>query len=224
MIKITALLPIKRVSERIPGKNFKIFNGKPLYEWILSTLLSVNYIDKVIINTDAGELIHDSKILKKNKVIIRNRKKNICGNNVSMNRIIDDDLRFNGPGLYLMTHATNPLVSQKTIEGAIEIFLKKEKNNIDSLFTVNRFQSRFYFNDLNPVNHKKNNLIPTQELDPLYEENSNIYIFRSKTFHDNYNRIGRRPYMLETPFFESVDIDNDEGWRLAEILNEKNNK
>ena len=51
--KIVALLPMKAHSERVKGKNFKIFNGKPLYKWILDTLLSTNIIDKVVINTDA---------------------------------------------------------------------------------------------------------------------------------------------------------------------------
>ena len=179
MIEVVALLPMKRNSERIPNKNFKIFKGKPLFQWILSTLLSVDYIKKIIINTDARDLIHlDNKIKNKHKIIIRDRNKNICGDRVSMNKIIEDDLNFNGSGLYLMTHTTNPLISSKTLSRGINYYLKEKKiNNIDSLFTVNKYQSRFYDSRIKPINHRLNNLIPTQELNPLFEENSNFCLF-----------------------------------------------
>ena len=52
-MKIVALLPLKAHSERIPGKNFKPLAGKPLFRWILDTLLGIDAIDRVVINTDA---------------------------------------------------------------------------------------------------------------------------------------------------------------------------
>ena len=55
--KIVALLPMKANSERVKGKNFKIFNSKPLFRWMLDTLLAIKEIDQVIINTDAREIL-----------------------------------------------------------------------------------------------------------------------------------------------------------------------
>jgi CMP-N-acetylneuraminic acid synthetase len=58
----------------------------------------------------------------------------------------------------------------------------------------------------------------TQELPPYFEENSNLYLFTAASFAATNARIGQRPLLFETPRLESVDIDDEEGWRLAEIL------
>lgn len=219
MKEITALLPFKRNSERIPNKNFKLFHGKPLYKWTLKTLLSIKFIKKIIINTDAVDFIDKELIKKEKKIYVRNRPYDICGDDVSMNKIIEDDINYNGSGLYLMTHTTNPLISINTIINGINLFFKENKeNNIDSLFTVNKFQSRFYFSNLTAINHSKENLLPTQKLNPIFEENSNFYIFSSNSFYENKNRIGKNPLMFETPFFESIDIDTFDDWEKAEFF------
>ncbi|MEO7797673.1 MAG: hypothetical protein ABIY47_08115, partial [Opitutaceae bacterium] len=46
-----ALLPIKANSQRVRGKNFKELQGKPLFQWILDSLLAVDEIELVVINT-----------------------------------------------------------------------------------------------------------------------------------------------------------------------------
>ena len=70
MFSIVALLPMKANSERVRGKNFKNFCGKPLFQWVLDSLLAVERIDKIIINTDAREILKDFHILNNDKVII----------------------------------------------------------------------------------------------------------------------------------------------------------
>ncbi len=101
--KIVALLPMKANSERVKGKNFREFNGKPLFRWILDTLLSVDDIDCVIINTDAREILAKKGLVETDKIIIRDRKPEICGDMVSMNLIIEDDLQNVDADIYLMT-------------------------------------------------------------------------------------------------------------------------
>ena len=72
---VIALLPIKANSERVRGKNFKSLCGRPLFMWILSSLLKSSYIDKVIINTDAPEMLIQCGLPQTDRIIIRNRKK-----------------------------------------------------------------------------------------------------------------------------------------------------
>ena len=55
--RIVGLLPMKANSERVKGKNFRIFNGKPLFRWVLDSLLSLDSIDQVVINTDARAIL-----------------------------------------------------------------------------------------------------------------------------------------------------------------------
>jgi CMP-N-acetylneuraminic acid synthetase len=115
-----------------------------------------------------------------------------------------------------MTHTTNPLLSAVTIEKALEQFLDARSfSRADSLFTVDKVQTRFYRADASPVNHDPDNLIPTQELEPWYEENSNLYIFTRESFASTGARIGKRPLMYQGPVFESIDIDTPDDWDFA---------
>lgn len=213
---LVALLPMKAHSARVPNKNFRSFAGKPLYRWILDTLLAVEMVSRVVINTDADEILSDEILNREKRVVLRARRPDLRGDFVSMNRIIEDDIAAVPGDLYLMTHTTNPLMSRGTIEEAVTALIGDDA--YDSLFTVNRTQSRFYRGDASAVNHDPNNLIRTQDLEPWFEENSNMYVFTRESFAATQARIGRAPMLFETPRIESVDIDDAEDWKIAEAI------
>jgi len=217
--KIIALLPMKANSERVPGKNFKLMAGKPLYRWVLDALLRIDEIDAVVINTDARNLLQDSGLVESDRVVIHERKQDLCGDMVSMNRIIEEDIKRFSADIYLMTHTTNPLLKAETIDAALQEYIKGvESGEADSLFTVNRIQTRFYKEDGSPVNHDPDNLVRTQDLELWYEENSNLYIFSSHSFSKTSARIGEKPMMHETVAIESIDIDDSDDWFIAESI------
>ena len=216
--KLVALLPMKAHSSRVTSKNFRLFAGRPLFRWILDALLEVEAIEKIVINTDARNLLRQHGMPENDRILIRDRPQEICGTTVSMNRVIEDDLEAVSSELYLMTHATNPLLRSATISSALECYRKKSGDGYDSLFTVNEMQTRFYRNDGSPVNHDPDNLVPTQDLEVWYEENSNLYAFTKDSFERTNARIGSNPVMYTTPHLESFDIDDVTGWHLAEIV------
>ncbi len=215
--KIVALLPMKANSERVKGKNFRLLAGKPLFKWVLDSLLDVEVIDKVVINTDARHILEENGLVETDRVMIRDRKSELCGDLVSMNLILADDIENVEADLYLMTHTTNPLLSTKSIANAIASF-ENERDQYDSLFMVNKIQTRFYKEDMTPVNHDPDNLIRTQDLEPWYEENSCMYLFSKQSFEKTGARIGEKPKMYITPALEAVDIDEPEDWTMAEAL------
>lgn len=218
-MKLIALLPMKANSERVTGKNFRDLCGKPLFRWVLDTLLSVSEIEKVIINTDARKILSENGLVDSEKIVIRDRKPEICGDYVSMNEIIDDDIKNFNSDLYLMTHTTNPFLSKKSIEKSINAYKKGLLNKTaDSLFTVNKMQERFYNSNVTPLNHDPAELIRTQDLEPWYVENSNLYIFTKDSFAATKARIGSNPLIFETPPDESIDIDTQNDWDFAEVM------
>jgi len=215
---LTALLPMKGTSERVPNKNMKHFDGKPLYHAIVNAMKVSKYINKVIINTDSPVIAEDAKKYFGEFVQIIDRPENIQGGDVSMNIIINYDLAQLEGEHFLQTHSTNPLLRTETIDHAIECYFHK-LDTYDSLFGVTKVQTRFYDKDANPVNHNPEELLRTQDLEPLYEENSNFYIF-SKTSFENAGkkRIGLKPQIFEVNKLEAVDIDEPEDFKLAELL------
>lgn len=217
--RIVALLPMKAHSERVKSKNFRTFAGRPLYHWMLAKLIAIDEIDEVVINTDAeAELAsHGLRQFDNGKLTVRSRPHAIRGDHVSMNLVIADDVANVPADVYLMTHTTNPLLSEDTIRRALQAYQTADAQ-IDSLFTVNRVQTRFYRANGDAVNHDPDNLIRTQDLEPWFEENSNLYIFNPKSFAATGARIGCNPMLFETPKLESIDIDGPEDWALAEAI------
>ena len=217
--RTVALLPMKANSERVKGKNFRSFNGKPLFHWMLDTLLSIDDIDEVIINTDARHVLADNGLVDGPRVRIRDRRPEICGDFVSMNLVIADDIANVPADIYLMTHTTNPLLSAASIRGSLAMYRRGlAEGTGDSVFTVNKFQTRFYRADSSAINHDPKVLLRTQDLEPWFEENSNLYVFSAASFASTQARIGQRPLMYEMGRSESVDIDDQESWYIAEAM------
>lgn len=214
--KFHALVPMKGHSERVPNKNLKDFNGRPLYHCVVEALLKSKNIDKVIINTDLKDIAEDAK---KNfdRIIIVDRPEEIQGDFVSMNKVIEYDLSQIDGNYFLQTHSTNPLLTTSTIDKAIEAF-----HNLgvgyDSIFSVTRHQARFFDQEEKPVNHNPEELLRTQDLPPLYEENSNLYLFSRVSFEKTKARIGVNPKIFEMDKIEAIDIDEPEDFIIAESL------
>lgn len=217
--RCVALLPMKANSQRVKGKNFRPLHGKPLFAWILDSLLALPEIDLVVINTDARHILAENGLTDSDRVMIRDRKPELCGDTVSMNLILADDIAAVPADTYLMTHTTNPMLSDATIRAALTAYEDgRAAGTADSLFTVNKIQTRFYREDGSAVNHDPQNLIQTQDLEPWYEENSNLYIFSAESFASQNARIGSKPLLHVMDKMEAVDIDTPEDWALAEAV------
>ena len=214
--KFAALLPMKGHSERVQNKNLRDFHGRPLMYYILKTLTQVDLITDVYIDTDS-DLIARKALEYFPTVKIIERPQKLCGDMVSMNDIINYDLSVTQADYYVQTHATNPLLKPQTLHAGIQKFLNG-LGTYDSLFTVTRLQTRLYDKNGHAVNHDPDKLIRTQDLEPLFEENSNFYIFSRSSFESNHARIGRKPQLLEMDPLEAIDIDEESDFLLAEQL------
>ena len=213
---IKALLFMKGYSERVPRKNIKPLCGRPLLHWILETLTKSRHIDEIAINTDDEEIARQAT--DHFDVTIHMRPEyllTITSNEAS--QIMAYDLSIMEGEHFLQTHSTNPLVKTDTIDRAVETYFENLENH-DSLFSVTPVQKRFFWEDGRAINHDPQNLIKTQELPFIYEENSCIYIFSRKVFEEVGNRIGRCPMMFPMDPCESVDIDEPFDFSIAEAL------
>ena len=216
-MNIIAILPIKYHSERIPQKNTRLFNDYPLFYYIIDTLQSSNLIRSIIIDTDSSHIEKEAnRVFSKVRIIIR--PEHLQGDHVSMNEIIAYDISQIDGEHFLQTHCTNPLLTISTLDHAIHEYFHSLED-YDSLFSVTPFQSRFYFESGKPINHDPSELLRTQDLAPLYEENSNFYIFSKQSFQTaGNNRIGNKPKMFPMNPLEAIDIDEEEDFQLAQCV------
>lgn len=214
--RIVALVPMRHNSERVPGKNYRSFGGRELYHHIIETLLDCELIDEVVINTDSPIIMEDASE-RFPQVRLIERPEHLRDGNIPMNDVLLYDVTQVEADFYLQTHSTNPLLSTETTTRAINLFLDN-RHSYDSLFSVTRIQTRLWDAQAKAINHDPAILLRTQDLPPIYEENSCLYIFTRDTLEIRHNRIGKRPLMFEIDAEEAWDIDNETDFRIAEFL------
>ncbi len=214
--KIVALVPMRHDSKRVPGKNYRPMCGKPLYAHIIETLLEVETISQVVVDTDSPPVIEGlTRDYPQVKVLIRPDE--LRADTTPTNEILVHDTAQVPADLYLQTHSTNPLLKVDTVRRAIEK-LSQSFPEYDSLFGVTRLQTRLWDELGRAVNHNPAILLRTQDLPPIFEENSCIYLFTRETLLTKRNRLGERPMLFEIDAREATDIDVELDFIIAETL------
>ena len=175
-------------------------------------------IDEIIVNTDCPNITESIQSKYKEQVLVRDRPDSIRGDFVSMNKIIENDLNNSDGEIYIQTHSTNPLLEVSSIDRALHKMIEIGTSN-DSIFSVTKIQTRFYDINGKAINHNPQELVRTQDLPPIFEENSCFYIFTKNSFKQSGGkRIGLSPLMFEIDKIEAIDIDNIEDFIIAEAV------
>lgn len=207
---------MRHSSERVPGKNYRDFAGKPLYHHVIENLLACDAISQVVIDTDSPIILEDAAKHFPTVTLLK-RPAHLQSGEIPMNDVLLNTIGQVKADFYLQTHSTNPLLSAESVQRGVDTFLKNYPV-YDSLFTVTRLQTRLWDELSRAVNHNPNILLRTQDLPPIYEENSCMYLFTEQILRHKHNRIGDRPYLLEIPRMEAQDIDVEIDFKIAEFL------
>lgn len=213
---IVALVPMRQQSERVPGKNVRLLADRPLYHYIIESLLACQLLSGVVIDTDSPFILDDARRHFPTVRLIE-RPEHLRGGMIPINEVLLHDASLIEADFYLQTHSTNPLLRSQTISQAVESFLSQYPAH-DSLFSVTRHQTRLWDRKGKPINHDPAVLLRTQDLPPIFEENSNLYLFSRTTLERHRNRIGEKPLMFEMDPAEAWDIDEELDFQIAEFL------
>lgn len=215
--RLTALMPMRHSSERVPGKNYRPFgDGRPLFHHMVETMLACPQIDAIVIDTDSPT-VKEQCADKFPTVIVLDRPHHLRDGTTPMNDVLLHDVSQVPSEFYLQTHSTNPLLSKETLARAVEAFFANYPV-YDSLFSVTRIQTRLWDELARAVNHNPNILLRTQDLPPLFEENSCLYIFEGEALRVRHNRIGMRPHLFQIDRREAQDIDEEIDFEIADMM------
>jgi CMP-N-acetylneuraminic acid synthetase len=216
MTRIAAFVPMRHDSERVKGKNYRPLGGRPLYHHVVSSLLACPRIDEVVIDTDSTLIAEDAAATFP-EVRVLARPEHLLGGEVPMNDVLLNDIEQVQADLYVQTHSTNPLLRADTIQAALDAFLNARGEH-DSLFTVTPLYTRLWTPAGAAINHDPEVLLRTQDLPPVMEENSCLYVFDAATLKGRGNRIGERPLLYPLDPHEAWDIDDELDWLVVEAL------
>ncbi|MGF1634232.1 MAG: cytidylyltransferase domain-containing protein [Phycisphaerae bacterium] len=215
-LAVTAVMPMRGNSLRVPGKNLRPLGGRPLFHHVLSSLLACPEVAQVLVDTDSGELALAVQEHFPMVQIVR-RPPHLAAADTPMNDVLLHTCQHVDTPLVLQTHSTSPFLRPETFSRAVRLMREVHPAN-DSVFGVTRLQQRLWTAELEPVNHDPRTLLPTQDLAPLFAENSAMYLFSPTSLAVCRNRIGRRPVMFEVDSLEAIDIDTEADFTLAEAV------
>lgn len=206
---------MKGHSQRVPGKNLRPLCGRPLFHWMLDALRGATSVDRIVVETDSDAIADSARAVDPGLTILR-RPQALCGDAVSMNALLAWHLEQVEGRRFLQVHATTPLMRPATLDAAVAALAAAPAH--DSLFGVTVRHTRLYWPDGRAINHDPDRLIQTQDLPPVMEENSSLYLFSRDSFRRRGQRIGQTPLMFATPPEDSADIDWEEDFAYCEYL------
>ena len=207
---IVGVMPIKLTNERCPGKNTRILGDKPLMQWELDSLKATGLCDSINVFCSSEDVV---KYLQEGvKFIKRPAYLDLPSSNFT--QIFEEFMRAIDADIYVYAHATAPFVTTETMRQCIKAVRSGE---YDSAFCAIKLQEYLWQNG-KPLNFDATNLPRTQDLNPIYQETSGVYVFTKGVFLNLRRRIGVKPFIKEVGFKEAVDIDTPEDFELAEVL------
>ncbi len=210
-MKIVAIMPIKLHNKRCPNKNIRLLNQKPLLQYNLEVLKKINSIDEIYVYCS------DKKISNfiDDDVIFLKRSKKLDEDSTNFTEIFQEFINTIDADIYIYSHATAPFLKEDNILKCLE---NVTKNGYDSSFTVTKIQDYLWTSDFKPLNFNPVIIPRSQDLDVIYRETSGVYVFKKEVFTKYKKRVGVNPKAVEVSFIESIDINTEEDFELANII------
>lgn len=210
MPKIVAIMPIKLNNERLPGKNTRMLGNKPLLCYELDSLLQIQDLDDIYVYC-SDEVICN---YLPNKVKFLKRPSYLDLPESNFTQIFESFMSEVEADIYVYAHATAPYIEIETMKECIDAVVSQQ---YDSAFCAVKIQD-FLWEDGKPLNFDASNIPRSQDLKPIYRETSGVYVFTKEVFQKYRRRIGVIPFIKEVTFRETIDINDLEDFRLAEVF------
>lgn len=209
-MKIVSFIPIKLNNQRLPGKNLKDLNGRPLCDYIFETIKQVEEINETYVYCS------DEKICEyiPEGLTFLKRDSALDGPEVKGLEIIDRFVRDVDADIYVLTHVTQPFTKSESIEKGLKAVISGE---YDSAFSCLKIQDYCWYQGT-PFNYDMKDIVTTQNLEPIYMETGAFFIFTKDVFTKLHQRIGEKPYMCVIDQLEAVDIDEAEDFEFAQVV------
>ena len=211
-MKIVSFIPIKLNNQRLPGKNTLPLGSRRMCDYIFETVRGISEIDeKYVYCSDDSIQEHIPQGLTYLK-----RDPYLDGFQVKGLEIIEYFIRDVTADIYVLTHVTQPFTRADSIREAL---LKVAGGEYDSAFSAVKIQDYCWYQG-KPLNYDMQDIVTTQNLEPVYMETGAFFIFTREVFEKYHQRIGKKPYMKIIDQLEAVDVDTMEDYRLAQAVAE----
>ncbi|MAH43866.1 HAD family hydrolase [archaeon] len=211
MASVTAITFIRKDSQRLPGKSIKTLGKTSLCNYSLETMSKVPSLNDVIVYSSDKEI--NDHIDPSLGVRFVQRPEKFNKNSATFSIIMDKAIGLIDTEYVLYFCVTSPFIKVETIADMID---KVQNCNYDSAIAVKKIKNFCWF-DSSPLNYDPHNVPFTQDLQPVFEETSGLYLFKKDLYLKTKRRCGFNPYLKVVNDVEGHDIDYEEDFNLAKF-------
>lgn len=220
------IIPARAGSKGVPGKNYKMIQGKPLVWWSIEAARAFGHNSEIVVSTNDSIIMDIAESFNReygsNTVRIIERPDDISGDfsitEEAMSHAVDEIKKIGITFKYIsLLQPTSPARPNNLIE---RCYNKIVKNGSSSLLTVSSHTPFFwqYKNDQTVKCYETRKMRQhMNKYDMYYHDDGNIYIIEEEKF-DGTCRITEHPLLYECSKFESMQIDTYEDFNIMEIM------
>ena len=202
---ITAIVPVKANSSRLPGKNILPFGESNLLLHKIEQLKQVEAITDIIVSSDSDIML---EMAEKAGVTAVKRPEIYANESVPFGKFLDYLCEVMPNDHFLWACVTSPLVEPYLYRKAISLYFEKLKEGYDSLVTLHPMQS-FYLDKSGPINFETGlNHKNSEFLEPIYHFTNGINLAPKQKIAEWHYNYGPNPYKLMVNKREAADIDD----------------
>ena len=202
---ITAIVPVKANSSRLPGKNILPFGDTNLLLHKIGQLKQVEEITDIIVSSDSKEML---EMAEGAGVTALERPEKYANESVPFGKFLDYLCEVLPNEHILWACVTSPLVEADLYRKAINVYFEKLKEGYDSLITLQPMQTFFMDKD-GPLNFKTGLEHKNSEfLEPIYHFTNGINLAPKAKIAEWHYNYGPNPYKLMVSKREAADIDD----------------
>jgi N-acylneuraminate cytidylyltransferase len=218
MAAITAIIPVKKNSSRLPNKNILPFGGSNLLAHKIRQLRQVSAVDKIVVSSDSEEMLEIAES-EGAEALLRptqyaDESQPISEFLVYLSDVVEGEH-------YMWSCVTSPLVETDLYVKAIGLYWQKLDEGYDSLVTVLPFQ-HYLMDEKGPFNFMRGRShTNSQQLKRLYLFTNGIQLTPREKYKEWGDRIGLKPYLMQISKNESIDIDDVYDYEFALSIYEK---
>jgi CMP-N-acetylneuraminic acid synthetase len=220
---ISYFIPCRADSQRIKNKNTKSFAGIDggLINLKIDQLLSVDNGIPIVISTDDKKVINIAESYNNKRIKVHRRPQELCLSSTKVVDLIKYVPSIINTKHVFWLHVTTPLVTSDIYCNALNAYFECLERGYDSIMSVTKYQAFLWDKQKKDIINYDRKLIKypqTQDLDPLYEINHAFYAMPVENYHRYEDRIGINPFLFELSKIQSIDLDWEEDFIIAEQI------
>lgn len=216
-MKITAVIPVRKGSQRVKDKNLRPFAGTSLLENKIRMLLEVPEIDEIVVNTNSEAAIEFvEEEFANSKVKFHRREEYYASSQCSGSEFFKHLGEVTDTDIFIYAPCTSPFVKAETVSACIKKFIE-DNGKHDCVSTVSSIKE-FLWLDGKAINYDPQNAPNSQNLPDVVALNFGTTVVKREDLIANHNIIGKKPDFVITSDIEAIDIDTPLDFYIAEQL------